>query len=398
MQKRTRIYLDHAATTPLHPHARQAMLPFLEARDNVLGAAVMDASAVCGNASSPYEAGRTARMAIDRARAQVADLVGANADEIVFTSGGTESDNWALVGVALRHLDARNLDARGHVVLSSIEHHAILEPAHTLREIGFDVELARVDSNGVASPDEIARLLRPETLLVSIMAVNNEVGTIQPIGEIARLVHEKSDAIFHCDAVQAVGKMPLDVADLDLDLMSLSAHKFGGPKGAGALWIRRGVRLQSLLRGGGQERGRRAGTENVPAIVGMGAAAQIAKRDLEANTAHLEGLQKRLENSLRLFDGATLNGEGAKRAPHITNVSLSNARAESLALGLDLKGFAVGTGSACASGALEPSHVLAAMGRDAKVARSALRISMGVGNTIEEVDEFTGELKALLKI
>ena len=393
MQKRTRIYLDHAATTPLHPEARQAMLPFLQARGEDLDEATMDASAVCGNASSPYEAGRTARMAIDRARAQVADLVGAHADEIVFTSGGTESDNWALLGVALRHLDTR-----GHVVLSSIEHHAILEPAHTLREIGFDVELARVDANGIVSTDEIARLLRPETLLVSVMAVNNEVGTIQPIQEIARLVHEKSDAIFHCDAVQAIGKMPLDVAAFDVDLMSLSAHKFGGPKGAGALWIRRGVRLQSLMRGGGQERGRRAGTENVPAIVGMGAAAQIAKRDLSANIAHLASLQERLENSLRLFDGVTINGEGARRAPHITNVSLRGVRAESLALGLDLGGFAVGTGSACASGALEPSHVLAAMGRDLKAARSALRVSLGIGNTIEEVDEFVGELKALLKL
>lgn len=393
MQKRTRIYLDHAATTPLHPEARQAMEPFLQARPNALDEAAIHSSAVCGNASSPYEAGRTARMAIDRARSQVAELIQAHADEIVFTSGGTESDNWALLGVALR-----NLETRGHVVLSAIEHHAVLEPAHTLREIGFVVELARVDGSGVVSPDEIARLLRPETILVSVMAVNNEVGTRQPIEEIARLTHEKSDAIFHCDAVQALGKMPFDVRALDVDLMSLSAHKFGGPKGAGALWIRRGVRLQSLLRGGGQERGRRAGTENVPAIVGMGAVSQVAKRDLNANIAHLCCLRSRLEEHLRSFDGATINGEPAPRAPHITNVSLPRVRAESLALGLDLKGFAVGTGSACASGAIEPSHVLAAMGRDAQEARGALRVSLGAGNTRDEIDEFAVELKALLKL
>lgn len=393
MQKRTRIYLDHAATTPLHREARQAMEPFFQTRPDNSEEAAIHASAVCGNASSPYEAGRTSRMAVDRARSQVAELIGANADEIVFTSGGTESDNWALLGVALR-----NLDARGHVILSAVEHHAILEPAQTLREIGFDVDLARVDSNGLVSPDEVARLLRSETFLVSVMLVNNEVGTRQPIEEIARLVHEKSGAIFHCDAVQAPGKVPLDVSSLDLDLMSLSAHKFGGPKGAGALYIRRGVRLQSLLRGGGQERGRRAGTENVPAIVGMGAAAQVARRDLDANIAHLCDLRSRLEEHLRSFEGAAINGAKAPRAPHIVSVSLRGVRAESLALGLDLKGFAVGTGSACASGAIEPSHVLAAMGREPKEARSALRISLGIGNTRDEIDEFANELKVLLKL
>ena len=377
MQQPTRVYFDHAATTPLLEAARRAMQPYVED--------------IFGNASSPYQVGRAARMAIDRARSQVAELCGAQADEIVFTGGGTESDNWALLGVALR-----NLEARGHVVVSAIEHHAVLEPVQTLCDLGFEVDIARVDGNGVVAPEEIERLLRPDTRLVSVMLVNNEVGTVQPVDEIGRLTRERG-VLLHSDEVQAAGKMPLDAESVNLDLMTLSAHKFGGPKGVGALCIRRGVKMQSLLRGGGQERGRRAGTENVAAIAGMGAAAQIARQCVTPNSAHLTALREQLETGLRAFDGAVINGEDAPRAPHITNVSLRGQRAESLALGLDLQGFAVGTGSACASGALEPSHVLAAMGRSPEAARAALRVSLGLQNTADEVDEFLATLSQLLQ-
>jgi cysteine desulfurase len=381
MQQRTRVYFDHAATTPLLEAARAVMQPHLSDGGNSL----------CGNASSPYEAGRSARMAIDRARTQVAALIGANADEVVFTGGGTESDNWALLGVALR-----NLRQRGHVIISAIEHHAVLEPAETLRDLGFAIDTARVGANGVLDATEVERLLRPDTLLVSVMAVNNEVGTVQPIAEIGKLTRERG-VLLHCDASQAAGKMPLHVDELNVELLTLSGHKFGGPKGVGALYIRRGVKMQSLLRGGGQERGRRAGTENVPGIVGMGAAAQWSRENLDANAAHLTSLRERLESGLRVLDDAQINGEHAPRAPHVTNVTLRGKRAESLALGLDLKGFAVGTGSACASGALEPSHVLAAMGRSREEARAALRISLGVSNTADEVDELVHTLKQLLE-
>ena len=374
---RTQIYFDNAATSPLLPTARAAMEPFW--------------SDVYGNASSPYATSRAARMALDGARVEVAKLVGAHADEIAWTGGGTESDNWALLGVAFA-----NLEKRGHFIVSQIEHHAVLEPAQTLRELGFDVDFARPNSAGVIEPDEIARLLRPETLLVSVMSCNNEVGALQPVAAIARLCRENG-VLFHTDATQSAGKEPLDV-DFALengadgnssggaDLLTLSAHKIGGPKGVGALYIRRGTRMKPLLRGGAQERGRRAGTENVPGIAGFGAAATSARENLAANAAHLECLRARFESGLNEI-GAQIIAAGAPRGPHICAFILEGQRAESLALRLDLRGIAVGTGSACASGALEPSHVLGAMGFDAKAAKSALRVSFGPQNTIDEVDE-----------
>lgn len=352
---------------------------------------------VYGNASSPYAVSRSARMALDRARAQIAALIGAEADEIVFTSGGTESDNWALLGVALRALAARPGEGPGHIVISAIEHHAVLEAAETLREIGFEVDVAPVDGEGRVASEGVAELLRPETRLVSVMTVNNEIGTVQPIAEIAEVVKAGSDALFHTDAVQAAGKIEMTGLMANVDLLSLSGHKFRGPKGAGALFVKRGVKLQSLLRGGGQERGRRAGTENVPSLVGMGAAAEEALAKLDENTTLLLALRQRLEHGLAAFGSATtVTGAGAARAPHITNVVLHGQRAESLALGLDLQGFAVGTGSACASGALEPSHVLAAMGRAKEEARAALRISFGVQNTPEDVDALLVSLEKLV--
>jgi cysteine desulfurase len=383
MQQPTRVYLDNAATTPLGTMARSAMEPFF--------------AEVYGNASSPYAVSRSARMALDRARAQVAAVIGAEADEIVFTSGGTESDNWAVLGVALRELAQRNPAGPGRILISAIEHHAVLEAAETARELGFDIDIAPVDGEGTVAPEAVARLLRADTRLVSVMAVNNEIGAVQPIDEIASVVKAGSTALFHTDAVQAAGKIELGAATANVDLLSLSGHKFGGPKGAGALYVKRGVKLQNLLRGGGQERGRRAGTENVPAIVGMGAAIEAAQARLLENSEHLLGLRQRLENGLAAFGSATsVSGAGAVRAPHITNVVLHGQRAESLALGLDLQGFAVGTGSACASGALEPSHVLAAMGRSKEEARAALRISFGVQNTNEDVDALLLALEALV--
>ena len=380
---RTQIYFDNAATTPLLPVVKAAMEPFWN--ENY------------GNASSPYATSRAARMALDGARTEVAKLVGAHADEIVWTGGGTEADNWALLGVAFA-----NLDARGHFIVSQIEHHAVLEPAQTLLELGFEVDFARPNADGVVEPEEIERLLRPETLLVSVMSLNNEVGALQPVGQIARLCRERG-VLFHCDATQSAGKEPLDVdfsvengSDGGADLLTLSAHKIGGPKGVGALYIRRGTRMKPLLRGGAQERGRRAGTENVPGIAGFGAAAAWARAHLAENTAHLDTLRARFEAGLHQI-GAQIVAESAPRGPHISAFIIAGKRAESLALSLDLRGIAVGTGSACASGALEPSHVLGAMGYDAKSAKSALRVSFGASNTREEVDEFLEITRALAR-
>ena len=380
LQNQTRIYLDNAATTPLSEVARDAMSPsFAE---------------VFGNASSPYAVSREARSAVDNARAQVAALVGSHADEIAFTSGGTESDNWALIGVALANIETLKAEEKGHFIVSNIEHHAVLEAASTLKTLGFEVDEARADENGVVQANEIARLLKPSTLLVSVMAVNNETGAIAPIEEIGALCRERG-VLFHTDAVQASGKIEVNVKNWNCDLLSLSAHKFGGPKGVGALFIRRNTSMRSLLRGGGQERGRRAGTENTPGIVGMGASAQSARENLEANASHLSTLSARLHDELEKM-GAKINAQNALRAPHIVNASLPNQRAETLALNLDLLGFAVGTGSACASGAIEPSHVLSAMGLDRETSRASLRISSGVQNTLEEIEEFLETLKKLI--
>jgi cysteine desulfurase len=378
----TRIYFDNAATTPLLPVARQAMAPFWDE--------------TFGNASSPYATSRVARMALDGARVEVSKLIGAHADEIVWTGGGTESDNWALLGVAFAHLEKR-----GHFIVSAIEHHAILESAQTLIELGFSVDFARPNAQGLVGTEEIEALLRPETLLVSVMSTNNETGAAQPVAAIAKLCREKG-ILFHCDATQSAGKVALDVdfaaengESGGADLLTLSAHKIGGPKGVGALYIRRGTRMKPLLRGGAQERGRRAGTENVPGIAGFGAAANWARQNLEGNRAHLENLKRQLEQGLSELSNAKIIAEDAPRAPHISSFIMQGVRAESLALNLDLAGFAVGTGSACASGALEPSHVLAAMGYSPGEAKSALRVSFGVQNTPAEVDEFLAKLKSV---
>jgi len=374
-QNQTNIYFDNAATTPPHAEARAAMEPHL--------------GEAFGNASSPYALGRQARSAVDKARSEVAALIGARLDEIVFTSGGTESNNWSLMGVALHHGVER-----GHFLVSAIEHHAVLEPAHALRELGFEVEEFPVNSHGVADVQEIERRLRPDTRLVSMMMVNNEIGTIQPIAELGAILRERG-VLFHTDAVQAAGKLPINVDELKVDLLSLSAHKFGGVKGSGALFLRRGTKMRGLLLGGAQERGRRAGTENVPAIAAMGAAATASLRELEKNREYLLTLRQRLERGLIQIPGIVINGGGAERVPHITNFAMAGERAETLAFNLDLAGVAVGTGSACASGAVEPSHVLSALGLTSDAAFSSLRVSFGLQNTIEEVDEFLVKLRLL---
>jgi len=376
LQTTTEIYFDNAATTPLCDESRTAMEPYW--------------SGVFGNASSPYAISRAARGAVDAARHQVANLIGANPDEIVFTSGGTESDNWVLLGTAL----AQDKNSEKHVILSSIEHPAILETAETLRQIGVEVDFARCDENGVVQPDEIEKLLRESTFLVSLMTVNNETGVLQPVSEIARLLKD-TKVLLHTDAVQAAGKVLLDVDEFGVDLLSLSGHKIRGPKGSGALYVRRNTHMQSLLRGGPQERGRRAGTENIPAIVGFGVAAELAKSTFDRNQMHLLDLRTALENELNALDGIVIHGKDAQRAPHICNFSLPGKRAESVVLNLDLQGFAVGTGSACASGALHPSHVLEAMHVPLEEAQNSLRVSFGVQNTMEEVDKFVSVIKKI---
>jgi cysteine desulfurase len=372
----TRIYFDNAATTPLHPDVKAAMEPYW--------------SEIYGNASSPYAVAREARMALDTARRDVAKLIGAHADEVVWTSGGTESDNWALLGTAFG-----NLEEKGHFIISAIEHHAVLEPAETLQRLGFTVDFARPNGQGVVEPEEIGRLLRSNTRLVSLMSVNNETGVMQPLGDVARVVKGMSDAFLHVDATQSAGKVNIDVdlaveteGQAGIDLLTLSSHKIYGPKGVGALYIRRGTAMRPLLSGGAQERGRRAGTENVPGVVGFAAASRMALEDIGANSVHLLALRHHLEAGLHKIGHVEIVGEAAMRAPHICSFVIQGARAETLAMNLDMKGFAVGTGSACASGALEPSHVLAAMGYPAEAARSALRVSFGIHNTIEQVEEF----------
>jgi len=373
LQNTTKIYFDNAATTPLCREARLAMEPYWDD--------------IYGNASSPYAISRAARGAVDRARQQVAALVGAHPDEIVFTSGGTESDNWALLGMAL----AQQREGEKHLLISAIEHPAITETVATLRQIGCDVDIARCDGNGVVQPDEIERLLRKSTFMVSLMMVNNETGVVQPVAEVAALLKERG-IVLHSDAVQAAGKVLLDVEQSGVDLLSLSAHKIRGPKGCGALYVRRNTHMQSLLRGGPQERGRRAGTENIPAIAGFGAAAELAKSTFAENRAHLDTLQTALENELKAMDEIVIHGSNAARAPHICNFALPGRRAESVVLNLDLQGFAVGTGSACASGALHPSPVLEAMQVSLEMAQRSIRVSLGVQNTLDEIHQFVAAI------
>jgi cysteine desulfurase len=362
-----RIYLDHNATTP----------PAVEVVDR-MAASLREQF---GNPSSVHHFGQMAKAALDEARSATAALIGGDPSEIVFTSGGTESDNYAIRAVA----DALEVTGRKHLIATAIEHEAVLNTLKALARRGWKTTLLPVDQSGIVSPQALEAALTDDTAIVSVMHANNEIGTIQPVAELARIAKARG-AVFHTDAVQTAGKIPVDVKALGVDLLSLSAHKFYGPKGAGALWIRRGVRLQSPMTGGKQERSRRAGTENVAGIIGLGAAAQLARGKMTAEGDRLAVLRDRLEDGiLTAVSGTAINGARSPRVPNTTNISFDRIEAESLLIALDLAGIAVSTGSACSSGTLEPSHVLKAMGFPAHRTQNSIRFSLGAANTDADI-------------
>jgi len=373
-----KIYLDHAATTSTDPAVLEAMIPWFRDR--------------FGNPSSPHTFGREGRAAVETAREKVAALLGAGPMEVVFASGGTESDTMALWGVARALRDRGN-----HIVVSSVEHHAVLEPCRELAGEGFEITQLPVDANGMVDPDDAARALTHRTILVSVMHANNEIGTIQPVAEIARLAHAKGIYV-HTDAVQTFGHVPFTVDEIEADLLSLSAHKLYGPKGVGALFIRKGIRIAPLLRGGGQERGRRASTENVPGIVGLGRAAEVARENMAGEAAELARLRERLIEGIReRIEGLRFNGHPERRLPGNVSVSFEGVEAEPLLLTLDLMGIACSGGSACSSTSVEVSHVLSAIGREAGMARGTIRFSLGRETSEEDIDRVLEVLPPVVK-
>ena len=366
-----RIYLDHNATTPVHPEVVEAMLPFMTAQ--------------FGNGSSIHTYGREARNAIDDAREQVAALINAkSSSEIVFTSTGTEADNYAIKGIAELQ-QSRN--GGNHIITSSIEHHAVLHTCQYLEKRGFEVTYLPVDRYGQIQLDDLREAIRDETILISIMHANNETGGIEPMEEICEIAQERRIPV-HTDAVQSVGKLPVDVQALGVSMLSLSAHKIYGPKGIGALYLRRGTRLENLLHGGSHERNRRAGSENVPSIVGIGEAAALAHKNREANVEHLNQLTGKLRQGLHEgIDRIHENSDPENSLPGTLNISFEYIEGESLILRLDMEGICVSTGSACTSGSMEPSHVLAALGLPPQLAQGTVRFSLGKDNTEAEIDE-----------
>ena len=360
--------MDHNATTPTDPRVVEAMLPYF--------------SGSFGNPSSPYDLARATRIAVEDARETVASAIGCKSREIVFTSGGTESDNTALKGVAFA-----NLDRRGHIVTTSIEHHAVLHTAAYLRDrFAFDVTFVGVDGTGMVNPAEVADALRDDTILVSVMMANNEVGTVQPIREIAAASRAR-DVVVHTDAVQAVGKLPIDVADLGVDLLSMSSHKIYGPKGAGFLYVRRGVSFDPLSHGGSHEWSIRAGTENVPGIVGLAAALKLAVDAMPEESPRLTNLTRKLEKGiLERVPEVTINGHPTERLPGTLNVAVHYVEGESVVLAMDMEGIAVSTGSACTTDSAEPSHVLSAMGVASNIAQGSVRFGLGRSTTDDDVD------------
>ncbi|HJY85197.1 MAG TPA: cysteine desulfurase NifS [Candidatus Acidoferrales bacterium] len=367
-----RVYFDHNATTSVDPEVLRAMLPYF--------------SEEFGNASSIHSFGQQTRAAVERARESVAALIGARPAEIVFTSGGTESDNLAIFGLAAAAAGKAATGKRPHLIATSIEHHAVLNACQALERRGADVTFLPVDREGRVDPDDARRAVRPETVLITVMHANNELGTIQLIEEIGRIARE-TDIYFHSDAVQSAGKVPVDVNRLGVDLLSISGHKIYGPKGVGALYIRKGTRLEPLLYGGHHERDRRPGTENVAGIVGLGKAAELARARLSSEAARVAALRDRLEQGLlEQVAQARVNGGRATRTPNTTNVTFPFIEGEALVIALDLKGLACSTGAACSSGAIEPSHVLTAIGLLPEDARASLRFSLGRENTDQDVD------------
>lgn len=364
---RRHVYLDHTATTPVHPDVVTAMHQVLDV--------------AFGNPSSLHTFGREAKQYLEDARIKVANLIGALPEEIVFTSGGTEADNLAILGVAYAYQRQGN-----HIITSSIEHHAVLDTCKVLSQNGFDVTFLPVDKDGLVNPDDVRKAVRRETILITIMHANNEIGTIEPIDEIARIARENG-IIFHTDAVQTAGHIPVDVEQLGVDLLSLSAHKFYGPKGVGALYVRKGIRLVPILHGGGQERNRRAGTENIPGIVGLGKAAEIAARELGSQCVSIQKLRDRLLKGIQeRVPDVKLNGHPVKRLPQNVHFSFARVDGSSLLMSLDLQGIAASAGSACSSGALHPSHVLLAIGLPIDLASASLRLTLGRANTEEDID------------
>ena len=359
--------MDHSATTPVAPEVLAAMLPYFGEK--------------FGNASSLHRSGREAKEALEDSREKVAALLGARAEEIIFTSGGTESDNLALKGIA-----RKNRKLGKHIITTQIEHPAILETCRALEKDGFEVTYLPVTGEGLVELSTLEASIRPDTILISVMHANNEVGTIQPLEEIGRLAAER-DIYLHSDAVQSVGKIPVNVDDLGVDLLSLSAHKLYGPKGVGALYIRKGRKLESIIQGGGHERRLRSGTENISGIVGLARAAELAERDMPREAERLAGLRDRLaELVLGKVKDAWINGTMKKRLPGNLNFGFKYVEGESLLLFLDSKGICVSTGSACSSHKLEPSHVLMSLGLKAEECHGSLRITLGMSNTLDEVE------------
>ncbi len=372
-----RIYMDNAATTRVSEPVAQAMMPYL--------------TEVFGNPSSVHSFGREARKALDHARAQVAQALGAEPKEIYFTGCGTESDNWAIRGAAYAHKDKGN-----HIITTTIEHHAVLHTCEQLEKEGFEVTYLEVDEYGLVDVKALEAAIRPTTVLISVMAANNEIGTLEPIEEIGRIAREHK-VLFHTDAVQAIGSVPFDVKRMNIDMLSLSGHKFHAPKGVGALYIRSGVRIDRFIRGGAQERGQRAGTENLASIVGMGRAIELATQNLEAHNAKLSALRDRLiQGILSNIPEVRLNGHPTMRLPGNVNVSIRYIEGESLLLSLDLKGIAASSGSACTSGSLDPSHVLLAIGLPHEIAHGSLRFSLSEENTEAEVDYVIDTLREIV--
>ena len=373
-----KVYFDHSATTPVRPEVVQAMLPYL--------------TEFFGNASSAHSVGKEAKKAIEAARRQSAQLINAAPEEIYFTSGGTEADNWAIKGI----MEANQKRGR-HLLVSNFEHHAIIDSAEHLKKLGCEPEGIPVDAEGFVRPDELGKRLREDTVLVSVMMANNEIGTIQDIAALVAAAHAQG-ALFHTDAVQAVGQIPVDVQALGVDLLSLSGHKLNAPKGIGALYIRKGVRIAKLMDGGAHERGKRAGTENVPGIVALGKAAELAYGELEEKVVRLTALRDRLmEGVLRQVPESSLNGHPTRRLPGNANFCFARIEGEAILLHMDLNGIAVSTGSACASGSLDPSHVLLALGIPVEEAHGSMRVSLGYGNDDADVDYFLEKLPQVVQ-
>ena len=372
-----RIYVDHSATTPMNSQVLDVMLPYF--------------TQDFGNASTVYAEGREAKKAVNTAREQVAKAIGAQDSEIFFTGSGTEADNWAIRGVAMANKAKGN-----HIITSAVEHHAVLHTCMELEKQGFEVTYLPVDEFGMVSPESVKNAITDKTILVTIMAANNEIGTIMPIAEIGKIARE-AEVLFHTDAVQAIGMMEIDVDAMNIDLLSLTGHKFYGPKGTGALYVRKGTKIAPFITGGAQERNRRAGTENVPGIVGLGKAIELATADIAGHTKKLAEMRDRfIKRVLDEIPYTRLNGHPSKRMASNANISFEFIEGESLLLMLDMKGISASSGSACTSGSLDPSHVLLAIGLKHETAHGSLRVTFGDSNTPEDADTIVDELKTIV--